>query len=145
MASALESSASFTGITPLVQELATAAKAYSETMRTDADVFDVWAAFAVGCERLLAVRPEIGTSPGSSEHEVDQGMQLIREGTDLVSSIARARVPMPKSTADLIERFKSYRDLCGHSGRDGQAKRSNGSAKPKPSARIKRMSERGPS
>lgn len=145
MAPALESSSSFSGITPLVRDLATAAKAYSETMRTDADVFDVWAAFAVGCERLLAVRPEIGQSRGAAEHEVDQGIRLIRNGTDLVSSIARARVPMPKSTADLIERLRSYRKLRGHTGRNGQAKRSNGSAKPKPSARIKRLSERGPS
>jgi hypothetical protein len=145
MAPALEASASFRGITPLVRELATAAKAYSETMRTDTDVFDVWAAFAAGCEKLLAVRPEVLPSRESTEHEVDQGMQLIRDGADLLSSIARARVPMPKSTADLIERFQKYRQLYARRGRNGEAKRSNGSTRPRPSARVKRVSERGQS
>jgi hypothetical protein len=143
MAPALEASVSFRGVAPLVRELAGAAKAYSETMRTDSDVFDVWAAFAAGCEKLLAVRPETERAE-STEHEMDLGMQLIRDGTDLVSSIARARVPMPKSTADLIERFRKYPELC-RAGRNGAAKRTNGNAKPKPSARIKRMSARGQS
>jgi hypothetical protein len=142
MAPALEASPPFRNITPLVRDLATAAKAYSETMRTDADVFDVWAAFAVGCEKLLAVRPQ-APSRGSIGHDVDQGMQLIRDGTNLVASIARARVPMPKSTSDLIERFQKYRKLCTRREQNGDARHAtNGKTTSKSPARIKRVTER---
>lgn len=110
MAPALEASPSFRGVARHVYDLATAAKVYSETMRADADVFDVWADFAVGAEKLLAVRPK-ADSPVAPE-VVDQGLRLIRDGADLLSSISRARVPMPKSTAVLIERFRNYRKLC---------------------------------
>jgi hypothetical protein len=110
MTPALEASPSFRGVATLVYDLATAAKVYSETMRADADVFDVWADFASGAEKLLAVRPK-ADSPVPPE-VVDQGLRLIRDGTDLLSSISRARVPMPKSTAVLIERSRNYRKLC---------------------------------
>jgi hypothetical protein len=112
MAPTLEALPAFRGVAPLVDDLATAAKAYSETMRSDADVFDVWAAFAVGAEKLLAFRPKPDSGTASA-HAVEQGLRLIRDGSDLTSYIARARVPMRKSTEDLIERCHRFRDQCG--------------------------------
>lgn len=107
----LEALPPFRGVSPLVDDLAAAAKAYSETLRTDSDVFDVWASFAVGSEKLLAFRPQ-STTPALDEAELEQGVHLIRDGADLISSIARARVPMPKSTALLIERVQQYGARC---------------------------------
>ena len=45
---------SFAGVEPLITELAHTAKAKTETLRTDADVFDVWPSFVVCTERLAA-------------------------------------------------------------------------------------------
>src|SRR5579859_3870116 len=44
----------FAGIEPLIADLVRAAKAKCETLRTDEDIFDVWASFAVATERLGA-------------------------------------------------------------------------------------------
>jgi hypothetical protein len=98
----------------LFHELASAAKTYSETLRADPDIFDVWTSFAVARERLLAFPPDLG--PKRTPHQRQQfelGKRLVRETTDLMSSIARARVPMPKSTDDLIARCKTLLPSTG--------------------------------
>ncbi|MBL8418144.1 MAG: hypothetical protein JNN31_07890, partial [Dechloromonas sp.] len=41
-------------------------------------------------------------------HRVSDGLQLIRQGRDLIFYIARARTPMPKSTREYIERCATY-------------------------------------
>ncbi|MCG7917497.1 MAG: hypothetical protein N0E37_07060, partial [Candidatus Thiodiazotropha taylori] len=40
--------------------------------------------------------------------EVDEGQRLIKDGTDLITHMARARVSMPKSTTAYLERCKAY-------------------------------------
>jgi hypothetical protein len=111
MAPTLDALPPFEGIAPLVHDLGAAGKEYSETMRADTDVFDVWAAFAVAHERLLGFPAKVAESAAPHEREmVELGTRLIRDGSDLISSIARARVPMPKSTGDLIQRFRQCRE-----------------------------------
>lgn len=103
----------FRGIRSLVLELAPAAKVLSETLRTDADIFDVWASFAVALERLRAfalVRSAVISE--KAWFDAESGLHLMREGVDLIDSIARVRVPMPKSTAQYIARCRSYAQLC---------------------------------
>ena len=41
-------------------------------------------------------------------HSLSDGLQLIRNGRDLVFYICRARTPMPKSTREYIERCETY-------------------------------------
>jgi hypothetical protein len=41
--------------------------------------------------------------------EALEGARLIREGTDLVTNIVRARVPMPKSTREFLDRCHQFR------------------------------------
>lgn len=142
MASALESVPEFAGIAPLTHEYAGAAKTYSETMRADADVFDVWAALAVGAEKLLAFRPQTEASePHSSPLVVELGLGLIRDGSELVSSIARARVPMPTSTADFVQRCRQFRELSAENADVHEGLRPAHAA-PKRSLRPKRVSAR---
>jgi hypothetical protein len=100
----------FDGIEPLVRDLACAAKLKCETLCTDPDVFDVWTSFVVATEKLSAFAPVLPPSASAREHEwAAQGRDLIRAGKDLVSYVVRARVPMPKSTRELIERLCRYR------------------------------------
>lgn len=106
-APALERFPGFRGVSVLVAELAEAAKAYSETLRSDADIFDVWTSVAVAHERLRAFPPD-PIQPSNQQRQLfEHGKRLVRETADLISSIARARVPMPKSTDDLIARCRA--------------------------------------
>ena len=47
-------------------------------------------------------------SDHTGSHNIIDGLQLIRQGRDLINYIARARTPMPKSTRDFIARCDTY-------------------------------------
>jgi hypothetical protein len=99
----------FAGIEPLIADFARAAQAKCETLRTDPDVFDVWASFVAAAEKLSEYQPALPPSPTFNEQQhAARGLELIRQGKDLVSYIARARVTMPKSTREFIERCSGY-------------------------------------
>jgi len=105
----------FAGAAPLIDELALRAKAKCETLRTDPEIFDVWAAFVVASEHLAAFAPEALASAGVEYlHEMERGRQLIRQGAGLISDITRARVPMPKSTREYVERCQAYCSASVH-------------------------------
>lgn len=106
----------FAGVDAAIADLARAAKLKSETLRTDPDIFDIWSDFSVAAERLADLVPRLSPDPGIPEQEAAlQGRQLLRQGKDLIFYVTRARVPMPKSTRELIERCERYRS--GYLGR----------------------------
>ena len=93
-----------------VCDLATAAKIKTETLRTDKDIFDVWARMVTAGERLADI--EWHAAPGANTipftFNLHDGLQLIRQGRDLIFYISRARTAMPKSTREYIERCAAY-------------------------------------
>ena len=100
----------FSGIEPLIRECVTAAKVKCETLHTDPDIFEVWAALVVAAEKLSAF--EVRSSSTSSLDQllkVRQGVELIATGKDLIFHMTRARVPMPKSTREYVERLQKFR------------------------------------
>lgn len=101
----------FEGIEDPTLRFTDAAKVKCETLRTDPAIFDVWADFAVAAERLGNTVPRLAgaTTPDDLQLAVD-GVNLILQGRDLVSYITRARVPMPKTTREYIERCERYRN-----------------------------------
>jgi hypothetical protein len=102
---------SFARIEPLVRAFARAARIKTETLRTDPDIFEVWPQMVAAGERLANFSPDetAGTIPGFSDgHNIQDGLQLIRAGRDLVFFISRARTPMPKSSREYIERCRIY-------------------------------------
>jgi hypothetical protein len=104
----------FAGIEPLIRECVAAAKVKCETLHTDSEIFEVWATLVVAAEKLCAF--EVSTSKTSSlEHQlkVRQGVDLIVAGKDLIIHMTRARVPMPKSTREYVERLQKYRERLG--------------------------------
>ncbi|MCC4118317.1 hypothetical protein LLG90_23465 [Aromatoleum toluclasticum] len=104
----------FEGIEDPTLRFAEVAKVKCETLRTDPAIFDVWADFAVAAERLASITPRLAgvTGPEDLQLAVD-GVNLIVQGRDLVSYITRARVPMPKSTGEYVERCEHWRQgLC---------------------------------
>jgi hypothetical protein len=99
----------FDGLAPRVRDFAAAARTKAETLRTDGDVFDVWADFVAAGERLIDFKPVLGESPDAAQLlAVDIAGRLIRSGRDLIFYIARARVSMPKSTAALAARCTRF-------------------------------------
>ncbi|HEY4188117.1 MAG TPA: hypothetical protein VGP07_23780 [Polyangia bacterium] len=110
LTSTFERMAMFAGIEPLLRDFAAAAKLKSETLHTDADIFDVWASFVAAGERLSAFTPALPAAPSADQqHQASQGRQLVSACKDLVFYITRARVPMPKSTREFLDRCEHYR------------------------------------
>jgi hypothetical protein len=98
----------FSGIEPAIRELGEAAKVKCETLHTDSEIFDAWASFVASAERLEGFQPALPGDAGERQ-QIARGVQLLRDGKDLVSYITRARVPMPKSTSDWVDRCEAYR------------------------------------
>ena len=104
----------FAGAESAIVDLANAAKIKTETLRTDPDIFDVWAIMVTAGERLDNLTPHpVATDSETVRHDTAEGLQLFRQGRDLIFYITRARTPMPKSTRDFISRCEAYR-ATGH-------------------------------
>jgi hypothetical protein len=104
----------FRGVDALLGEFARAARVKCETLRTDPDIFDVWASFVAAAERLAEFRPDLPASASLAERQqASQGQQLLLAGRSLVFFITRARVPMPKTSREFVERCDQFRRLYG--------------------------------
>jgi hypothetical protein len=103
----------FGGIEEPIREFTEAAKAKTETLRTDPNIFEVWSELVTAGERLASFTPKGPAKPaekskGRRLHSISDGLQLLHSGRDLVFYITRARTPMPKSTREYIERCETY-------------------------------------
>jgi hypothetical protein len=94
----------FGSLTPVIDAFVSAAKLKTETLRTDPEVFEVWSTFVVASETLCSFQPSLASAAGADPQLCAQFNELLRAGAVLVSSMARARVPMPKSARSFIDR-----------------------------------------
>ena len=104
----------FAAINRIALEFAAAARVKIETLRTDPEIFDVWAQFVAAGERLanfspVSARDETELKSSARPHGISDGVQLLRNGHALMFHITRARTSMPKSTREFIERCEFYR------------------------------------
>lgn len=112
----------FAALAPVIDAFIGAAKLKTETLRTDPDVFEVWSTFVVASETLCDFEPSSSAGASTLDPQLcTQFRELLRAGSVLVSSIARARVPMPKSTLSFIERCEAL-SQAAKSKRDAAAK-----------------------
>ncbi len=99
----------FSGIEPIIRGFADTARIKVETLRTDYDIFDIWAEMVTAGERLANFRPVLTDSANAHQQRAASfGTQLICNGRDLVFHITRARVAMPKSTREFVSRCDIY-------------------------------------
>jgi hypothetical protein len=99
----------FKHIDVLIQDFVAAAKVKAENLRTDPDIFDVWARLVTASERLANFAPlPHAVGEMAPIHKISDGLQLIRNGRDLIFYIARARTPMPKSMNEYLEACAAY-------------------------------------
>jgi hypothetical protein len=99
----------FVGVGVLIRHFTDHAKDKCETLRTDSAIFDVWAGFVVASEQLGSFAPQLPAQPdvNTMRHAAD-GIRLIKQGRALITYLSRARVTMPKSTRDYLERCADY-------------------------------------
>jgi len=100
----------FAGIEPVIRDFTRAAKIKCETLHTDPEIFEAWSSVVAAGERLALFQPLLSQRPPIDERlRASQGLQLVSGGRELIFSVTRARVPMPKSTREFIERLDHYR------------------------------------
>ena len=99
------------GAKPLVRAFARAAKEETETMRTDVATFNVWPEFVACGERLLEFRPRtLTTTKLNEQRPIVDAVHVIRDGKDILTYLAGARVPMPKSTHEFLDLCRQYNE-----------------------------------
>ena len=109
MVKALAVQPMFAGLEPIIIEFAHAARVKTETLRTDPAIFDVWSNFVTAGERLVNFQPVLTESATPVEKSsASYGTQILCNGRGLIFHITRARVAMPKSTREFIERCAHY-------------------------------------
>jgi hypothetical protein len=102
---ALDGGGQFPSVASRLREFARTAKLKCETLRTDPAIFEVWPAFVVAGDRLIRLEPRLPRQSTRAEvRAAKKGRRLVRDGVTLVTHIARARVPMPKSTQQFLHR-----------------------------------------
>jgi len=94
--------ARFDGIAPLIDNLAAAARHECETMKSDACIFQIWPRFVAAGEALGGFVPaRDNTQSAECRFVMDEARHTLAAGRDLINWVARARVPMPRSTEEL--------------------------------------------
>ena len=99
----------FAEIRESIVDYAAAARQIAETMKKDPVIFQVWPNFVALGEQLDAFKPVLADDADQMlRMRVAYGRDLIQEGRRLISYIAGARVPMPKSSQLYIDKCKRY-------------------------------------
>lgn len=94
-----------------VKSYADAARHECETMKSDPCIFDIWPRFVAAGEALGAIQAQI--QPGCStecRYVMEDAQKTLVDGRNLINWIARARVPMPNSTANYLQRLGSLNE-----------------------------------
>jgi len=101
----------FTKLAPLIDTYADAAKHECETMKSDSTIFDIWPRFIATGEDVANFKPELQSDYSlAQQYSIDHAMQTLIGGRNLINWVARARVPMPKSTDLYIARCSALAD-----------------------------------
>ncbi len=99
----------FKDVPRLIKELAEAAKLAIETDKRDPDIIRIWPRLVAAADTLNSFEPVI---PEGSSQRVRtmgrRGVQLIREGTELIVELANIRVSKPKSMGELLDRCHAF-------------------------------------
>jgi hypothetical protein len=98
----------YADIEPVIWTFAKAAKINCETLRDDADIFEVWSDFVVAGEKLCSYGPERARTDDERQL-LERGQRLLSSARELVLAITRARVPMPKSARTFIDRCRAHK------------------------------------
>ena len=100
----------YADINGLVDEFCIAAKCECETMKSDTTNFDIWPRFVATGEKLADFQPDMPFDASRKcLYTMEHAQKTVRRGRDLMNWIARARVPMPKSTSDYLQQCQELK------------------------------------
>lgn len=101
----------FKDAVPLLDELCDAAKREAETMRSDEVIFEVWPRYVAASDAVDDYQPRVHDSQltDAEFRRVYDGLQLLRDGKNVITYLSGARVPMPKTTAEFLAKCEEYR------------------------------------
>lgn len=108
LAKALTKSRLFLDAIPLLDNMIISSKLQLETMKLDEDFFLVWPQFIASRETVDAFTPALDQTSVRLRLQIDKGVNLIREGTALITYLSEARVPMPKSMQLFLEQCAQF-------------------------------------
>lgn len=101
----------FAKLDSLVDTYADAAKHECETMKSDSTIFDIWPKFIATGEHLGQFQSTLQADCSQECHyAIEHATQTLIAGRDLINWVARARVPMPRSSQRYIERCTTLKD-----------------------------------
>lgn len=101
----------FSNVGQLLDNYATAAKHECETMKSDVCIFNIWPQFVGAGEALGAVEADIQPDCSRECHYVmEEAQKTLIAGRNLMNWVARARVPMPRSTEAYFARIESLKE-----------------------------------
>ena len=93
-----------------------AAKQVSETNKKDPAIFEIWPNFVALGETIDGFKPLLTDNAGQTlVMHIAEGKALLLEGKRLLGYIAGARIPMPSSTTQYLEKcqtFKTALEAC---------------------------------
>lgn len=99
----------FPGIPDQIKELKDSAKLAIETIRVDPEIIKIWPRLIGAKDKLDEFQPIIPEgSPQRIHSKGRRGLQLIRDGSELIVDICGLRIPKPKSTEEFIQRCHRY-------------------------------------
>lgn len=94
---------------PYIRNYCRAAKQQIELIKQDKALFTVWPEFVAAREMVEQFFETLPPPPPTGERQhIDQGVKLITAGTQLITYLSGARVPMPKSTSQFLEQCQFY-------------------------------------
>ena len=110
MSTTLTERQEFDGLAVYLEEYAVASKCECETMKSDDSIFEIWPRFIASGEALLRFQPVIRVDTSRNVvNAMEQAQKTLVRGTQLINWIARARVPMPKSTSEYIQHCRELK------------------------------------
>lgn len=92
---------------PAMEELCVTAKLACETIRTDPVNFDIWPRYVAAKESMEDYIRNYMEKLADNNHVLQRRViEMIRDGSALIISLATVRVPMPKSTEQILEKCR---------------------------------------
>lgn len=99
----------FEGVESFIRELAAAARAETEMFRTDPMIFSVWPRFVEAAEAIDDFRPRLPAQlDAAARFRFRNARWLLRRGKEILTYVAGARVPMPKTTREYLEKCEAF-------------------------------------
>ena len=114
LASIFKRSKTFSNLVSIIKDLGESAKLATETQRSDASIIEIWPRFVGTSDRIFSTKLTLPKDSDRKQQALGKrGMQLIKDGADLIISHSNNRMPMPKSTTEFLERCAAFKEKYG--------------------------------